>query len=167
MVNVTVLIEEIPVIMTTIKTIVSKTVKRLKPNASHIERDILSGLCCELVDNAPLAQGVEALLSFVLCATPKFPCRVKCANGDFGACREGRSVANGGDWVTNKFQLNAEYSCKFDLATYNEQMQEYDHSSGLGWHYQTHVKMCDTKNSSSRMMIGLRHFMTPVFVKIS
>ena len=66
LVNVTVLIDEIPVIMTAIKTIVSKTVKRLKPNASHMERDILPGLCCELVDNAPLAQGVEALLSFVL-----------------------------------------------------------------------------------------------------
>ena len=66
LVNVTVLIDEIPVIMTAINTIVSKTVKRLKPNASHTERDILSSLYCELVDNAPLAQGVEALLSFVL-----------------------------------------------------------------------------------------------------
>jgi hypothetical protein len=66
LVKVTVLIEEIPVIMTASNTIASKTVKRLKPNASHIERDIFCVLCCELVDDAPLAQGVEALLSFVL-----------------------------------------------------------------------------------------------------
>jgi hypothetical protein len=36
--------------MTASNTIVSRTVKRLKPIASHVERDILSSLCCGYVD---------------------------------------------------------------------------------------------------------------------
>lgn len=54
---------------TAINTIVSRTVKRLKPNASHIERDILSSLCYGCVDDDFLAQSddvSEALLFCVL-----------------------------------------------------------------------------------------------------
>jgi hypothetical protein len=69
LVTVTVLIEEMPVIMTASNTIVSRTVKRLKPNASHTERDIVSSLCCGCVDDDFLAQsdgGLEALLQSTL-----------------------------------------------------------------------------------------------------
>ena len=54
--------------MTVSNTIVSTTVKRLKPNASHVERDILSGLRRESVDDAPLTPPnnvPEALLRLV------------------------------------------------------------------------------------------------------
>jgi hypothetical protein len=101
LVKVTVLIEEIPVIMTVSNTIVSTAVKRLKPNASHIERDILSSFCCESVDDAPLTPSnnvPEALLRFVLddfVSGQDSQYGVQCVVGVFGTCEEDRSVANG------------------------------------------------------------------------